>query len=71
MTESAPDGLAGLLKSTRDMYVLGFYSSELVPSACARSLFALGVALKLRLGSRASLKRGRAYSRRFDGAGLW
>jgi hypothetical protein len=57
VTAATPSGPAALLKAARDMYALGFYSYELVASACVWSLFAMEAALQLRLASTASLKK--------------
>lgn len=49
VTVATPDGPAELLKTSRDMYVLGLYSYNLVASSCTWALAAVEAALKLRL----------------------
>ncbi len=49
ITAATPEGPATLLKASRDMFALGFYSYELVACSNAWSLFAVEAALKLRL----------------------
>lgn len=49
VTAATPEGPTTLLKTTRDMFCLGFYSYELIAASCSWSLFAVEAALKLRL----------------------
>lgn len=49
ITAATPEGPATLLKASRDMFALGYYSYELVACSNAWSLFGVEAALKLRL----------------------
>ncbi|MFF3855191.1 hypothetical protein [Micromonospora sp. NPDC002575] len=51
ITKATPEGPATLLKSSRDMFCLGYYSYELVACSNSWSLFAVEAALKLRFNA--------------------
>ncbi len=49
-TEATPEGVARLLRTSRDLYVASFYAYEFLTVGVLWSLLAVEAALRLRLG---------------------
>jgi hypothetical protein len=51
---ATPDGVSGLLRQSRQLYVYGLYNYENFADAAAKSMQAVEAALKLKLGAKDS-----------------
>ncbi len=51
-TTATPDGVAGLLRTSRDLYVASFYACEFLTVSVLWSLLAVEAALRLRLNGK-------------------
>jgi hypothetical protein len=50
-TEATPDGPAGMLRTSRDLYAQSYYAYALMAVGCTWSVFAVEAALRMKLGA--------------------